>query len=107
MLEDVTQHVQNKLCLACRNAGVSLESCSYACSQCTRFVREITSLRTCPQNNGSAARSDALASDDDATVTGASLRCSGWNQIWRRQDSLHGGLMEEALNFFEQNSRPY
>ena len=55
----------------------------------------------------SQADIDALASDDDATVTGASLRCSGWNQIWRRQDSLHGGLMEEALNFFEQNSRPY
>lgn len=106
-LEDVTNHVHKNLCIDCRNAGVSLENCSFACSKCTHFVREITSLRLCPQNSGSVARSDALASDDDATVTRALLRYSSWNQIWCRQDSLHGGLMQEALNFLEQNSGPY
>ena len=99
-LVQVNAHVYKKLCADCRAAGITFEN-GTACDKCIRFVCKMKEYRAgdiAPQNNGAAATAlPTINGDESNDSAGASLRHRGWNQIWHRQNGLHGGLLQEAL----------
>ena len=99
--EQVTTYVHKRLCAGCRNAGINFDH-GTACPRCMRSVRRIRELRAggaSPQSNGAAATVPAVtvSASIGNDSTGLSLRRRSWNEIWLRQNSLHGGLLQEAL----------
>jgi hypothetical protein len=100
--EQVTTYVHKRLCAGCRNAGINFDH-GTACLRCMRSIRRIRELRaggTGPQSNGAAATVGevtvpAAIGNDSA---GPSLRRRSWNEIWLRQNSIHEGLLQEALD---------
>ena len=105
--EQVTAYVHKRLCAGCRNSGISFDH-GTACPRCMRSVRRIRELRaggTGSQSNGAAATVHAVTAPAAIgsriynNSTGPSLRRRSWNEIWLRQNSLHGGLLQEALEF--------
>ena len=106
-LQDVTKYVHMQLCSDCRDAEVSFDNGTGACTNCKRFMTTITTLMTDAgqTNNGqSESQSVALAGNPDAPSASGdgtardSLRSSDCHPIWRRQNSLHDGLLDEALD---------
>ena len=100
--DEVKAYVHTRLCAGCRNAGISFRH-GMACQRCMRSVRRIRDLRagsTGSQSNGAAAtvRTEAVPATTGNNSTDPSLRRRSWNEIWLRQNSLHGGLLQEALD---------
>jgi hypothetical protein len=108
-VEDMELYMRRQLCADCRHAGVNLEKITAACTTCTAKVRRIVRRRTdlggtreneTAATAGPAAGPSAFEPSHESSdrCTFASLRSSGWDQIWRRQDRHHGGLLQEALD---------
>jgi hypothetical protein len=107
-VEDKKKYVSKKLCSACCDAGVSLVKSTAACTTCKGVVHEILRHRTGLGGNKAAASTARMAAGPPDygpshqtcdSCTYASLRSSGPNMIWRRQDRLHDGLLQESLDF--------
>jgi hypothetical protein len=108
MPAEVNIFARRKMCAACCDAGISIESSKHACAKCKKIVRRILSHRAGLRQKKGAAATAGLAAEPPASgpshesgdcSTFAPLRTSGWNQIWSRQDGLHDGLLQEALEF--------
>jgi hypothetical protein len=111
-VEDMELYMRRQLCADCCHAGVNLEKITAACTTCKAKVRKIvrrrTDLRGTRENGtaataGPAAGPSASEPSHESTLssdryTFGSLRSSGWDQIWCRQDRHHSGLLQEALD---------
>ena len=103
---EVNTFARRKMCADCREAGVSMESSKQACTKCKKIVRRLMSHRAGLRLNQGASATAGLAAElhdswheSGDCPTFAPLRTLGWNQIWSRQNGLHDGLLQEALEF--------